>query len=93
MFKWQKRKKIYLFCLALLFLIWLNNTSLFFSNKDGKEYKILAHRGLAQTFDESKADWDSNTAAMIAPPHIPILRNTISSMQAAFDLGSRCSGV
>ena len=87
MFKWEKRKKIYLYCLALLFLIWLNNTSLF-SNKEGQEYKILAHRGLAQTFDEAKADWDSNTAAMIDPPTHPYLENTISSMQAAFDLGA-----
>ena len=73
MFKWEKRKKTYMICLALLFLIWLNNTSLF-SNKAGQEYKILAHRGLAQTFDESKADWDSNTSAMIDPLHISILR-------------------
>ncbi|KXT84460.1 Glycerophosphoryl diester phosphodiesterase [Streptococcus sp. DD11] len=82
-----KRKKIYLICLALLFLIWLNNTGLF-SHREGQDYKILAHRGLAQTFDESKADWDSNTAAMIDPPAHPYLENTIPSMQAAFDLGA-----
>lgn len=84
---WKKRKKVLPVCVALLILTWLNNTSLF-SAKDGEGYKILAHRGLAQTFDESKTNWDSNTAAMIDPPKHPYLENTIPSMEAAFESGA-----
>ena len=88
MLKWKMgKKKIYLIGSILLVLIWLNNTSLFY-NKNGQDYKILAHRGLAQTFDESKANWDSNTAAMIDPPKHPYLENTLPSMQAAFKAGA-----
>ena len=51
-------------------------------------YKFLAHRGLAQVFDESKANWDSNTAEMIETPTHDYIENTIPSMKAAFDLGA-----
>ncbi len=42
-------------------------------------YRLLAHRGLAQTFDESEAGWDSNTAAMISEPRHGYIENTIPS--------------
>lgn len=69
-----------------MFLIWMNNTNIFYSGTE--EYKILAHRGLARTFDASKVDWDTNTAEIIDEPEHPYLENTISSMQAAFDRGA-----
>ena len=84
----NKRKNKKIFIIAIFFiLLWLNNTSLF-SKKDNTEYKFLAHRGLAQVFDESKTDWNSNTAAMINEPTHDYIENTIPSMQAAFDLGA-----
>lgn len=43
--------------------MWINNTSLF-CDRSG-EYSFLAHRGLAQTFDVSKVEWDTNTAEII----------------------------
>lgn len=64
----------------------MNNTNIFYSGTE--EYKILAHRGLAQTIDASKADWDTNTAEITDEPEHPYLENTISSMQAAFDRGA-----
>lgn len=84
----NKRKKRLAFfgMLILLLLIWLNNTSLFYSGEDN--YKLLAHRGLAQTFDVSQVEWDTNTAEIIFEPEHPYLENTIASMQAAFDLGA-----
>ena len=48
----------------------------------------MAHRGLAQIFDETNTDWNSNTAAMIEVPTHDYIENTIPSMQAAFDLGA-----
>jgi glycerophosphoryl diester phosphodiesterase len=86
--KRKRNKKWIVFALAgLIILIWLNNTNIFYPKKD-KDYKFLAHRGLAQTFDVSLADWDTNTAEIIYEPEHPYLENTIPSMQAAFDLGA-----
>lgn len=82
----KKGKRTLLATIILLFLIWLNNTSIFYS--DGEDYKILAHRGLAQTFDVSQVSWDTNTAEIIHEPEHPYLENTIASMQAAFDHGA-----
>lgn len=42
-------------------LVWLNNTNVFYPRE--QEYKLLAHRGLAQTFDVSQTDYSSNTDA------------------------------
>ena len=72
--------------ILILVLIWLNNTNIFYSKKEN--YKVVAHRGLAQTFDVSMVEWDTNTAEIIYEPEHPYLENTIPSMQAAFDLGA-----
>ena len=62
-----KKRYICLGCIAVLILfIWVNNTSLF-CDKSG-EYSFLAHRGLAQTFDVSAVEWDTNTAEIIDEP-------------------------
>ncbi|MGH3803479.1 MAG: glycerophosphodiester phosphodiesterase family protein, partial [Pseudonocardiaceae bacterium] len=45
---------------------------------------LLAHRGLAQTFDVRKVDNDTCTAKIIHPPQHPDLENSIASMRAAF---------
>lgn len=76
------------FCVIILvvFVIWLNNTSIFHSGE--QDYKLLAHRGLAQTYDGSKINWSTNTAAIIYEPEHEYLENTIVSMQAAFDYGA-----
>ncbi|ATP40605.1 glycerophosphodiester phosphodiesterase [Solibacillus sp. R5-41] len=72
--------------ILLAAFVWINNTSLFYSKNTN--YKILAHRGLAQTFDISKVESDTNTAEMIYPPEHPYLENTIPSIKAAFDHGA-----
>ncbi len=84
--KWQFHKKVLKFLgviTLIVLLIWLNNTNIFYSG--GQDYKLLAHRGLAQTFDASKTDSYTNTAAVIYEPEHEYLENTIPSMQAAFD--------
>ena len=84
----NKRKNKKIFIIAIFFiLLWLNNTSLF-SKKDNTGYKFLAHRGLAQVFDQTNTDWNNNTVAMIEMPTHDYIENTIPSMQAAFDLGA-----
>ncbi len=72
--------------ILIVFFIWINNTNIFYSQRE--KYKILAHRGIAQTYDASKAGWDTNTAEIIHEPEHSYLENTISSMQAAFDHGA-----
>ncbi len=71
----------------LVSFIWLNNTNLF-STKHSN-FRFLAHRGLGQTYDESKTDYQSNTAKMIDTPVYPYLENTIDSMRVAFDHGAQ----
>lgn len=75
--------------LWILVALWLNNTSLLVDTK-GEPHKWLAHRGLAQTFDVTKVEWDTDTSKVIYPPEHDYLENTIPSMRAAFDLGADC---
>ncbi|MEG0384310.1 MAG: glycerophosphodiester phosphodiesterase family protein [Solibacillus sp.] len=85
----RKGKKTWIILVGFILLaafVWLNNTSLFYSKETN--YKIMAHRGLAQTFDISTVESDTNTAEIIYPPEHPYLENTISSMKAAFDHGA-----
>ena len=84
--KTGKRRTVLLIIISVLLLVWLNNTNVFYSKQ--RDYKLLAHRGLAQSYDVSKVDWDTNTAEIIDEPEHPYLENTIPSMQAAFDLGA-----
>lgn len=51
-------------------------------------YKLIAHRGLAQTFDLSKVKWDTNTAQIIDQPEHEYLENTLASMKIAFEYGA-----
>ena len=83
----KKRYKI-LGIIALLFsFIFINNNFVFVkSNKTMP--RLMAHRGLAQTFDISAVKWDTNTAEIIYPPDHHFIENTIPSMQAAFDYGA-----
>lgn len=85
--KTRKKKNIIIIILLLVVFVWVNNTSLFV-NKENKSPKLLAHRGLAQTFDISKVEWDTNTAEMIYEPEHEYLENTIESMKVAFDYGA-----
>lgn len=73
--------------LALVLFVWLNNTSLLVKRGD-RSATLLAHRGLAQTFDIEDVQWDTNTASIIHEPEHPYLENTLPSMQAAFDHGA-----
>jgi glycerophosphoryl diester phosphodiesterase len=67
--------------------VFLNNTTwLVFERPAGPA--LLAHRGLAQTYDPTGVERDSCTATRIHPPEHPFLENTLPSMRAAFDAGA-----
>jgi glycerophosphoryl diester phosphodiesterase len=65
---------------------WLNNTSRFV--KPGGQPELLAHRGLAQTFEPAGVQNDTCTAERIHRPTHRYLENTIDSMHAAFAAGA-----
>ncbi|KSV73382.1 hypothetical protein N185_20060 [Sinorhizobium sp. GW3] len=68
-------------------VVWLMNTSLFVAPPAGTA-KLLAHRGMHQTYPKDNVGRDTCTATIIRPPEHPYLENTIASMQAAFDAGA-----
>ncbi|MFD3688244.1 glycerophosphodiester phosphodiesterase family protein [Nocardiopsis sp. NPDC058631] len=74
---------------ALLLLagfMWANNTGLW-AGEEGAA-GVLAHRGLAQTFDVEGIGNDTCTAELIHPPEHGYLENTLDGMRAAFDTGA-----
>ncbi|MEW6182501.1 MAG: glycerophosphodiester phosphodiesterase family protein [Bacillota bacterium] len=81
------RKKAFWIIAAFVLFVWLNNSSVFVDGS-GKRPALLAHRGLAQTFDVEKVQWNTNTARIIHKPEHPYLENTIPSMEAAFRCGA-----
>jgi len=67
--------------------IYLNNTNHLAARQDGKPV-LLAHRGIAQRFDERDLTNDTCTAARMLPSGHPYLENTIDSMRAGFAAGA-----
>lgn len=67
--------------------VYLNNSSLLAAHYGGRP-ALLAHRGIAQRFDEHDLTNDTCTATRMLPPRHDYLENTIRSMQASFDAGA-----
>ncbi|MEH2508391.1 glycerophosphoryl diester phosphodiesterase [Bradyrhizobium sp. AZCC 1578] len=62
--------------------IYLNNTNHLAAHQEGKPV-LLAHRGIAQRFDERELKNDTCTAARMLPSNHHYLENTIESMRAS----------
>jgi glycerophosphoryl diester phosphodiesterase len=75
------------FALLLAGFIYLNNANWLTSAPKGGP-TLLAHRGLAQTFDLDGVTNDTCTATRIHAPTHPYLENTLASMEAAFRAGA-----
>ena len=67
--------------------IYVNNANLLAARHEGKTV-LLAHRGIAQRFDERDLKNDTCTAARMLPPTHDYLENTIRGMRAGFDAGA-----
>lgn len=87
MTKKNKGITIAIVIVLLIGCVWANNTSIFLKDKNA-DPKLLAHRGVAQTFDLDNVEWDTNTAEIIHTPEHNYLENTIESMEAAFVYGA-----
>lgn len=83
----RKNKIVILIILCIIIFVIINNCQIVPEQEVGKP-ELLAHRGLAQTFDISKVKWDTNTAAIIYPPEYPYIENTIPAMEVAFNYGA-----
>lgn len=81
-----KRRWLFLFLVFVAF-VYVNNSSYFAQPHDSKPL-LLAHRGLAQTFDLEGVTNDTCTATRIHKPEHPYLENTLPSMEAAFLAGA-----
>ncbi len=84
--KFLKRKTVCFFLILGAF-VYLNNSSIFLRQEEGKPL-LLAHRGLGQTFPLEGISGETNTAARIYPPEHSYLENTIPSMEVAFQAGA-----
>ncbi|MDA9549647.1 MULTISPECIES: glycerophosphodiester phosphodiesterase family protein [unclassified Bradyrhizobium] len=73
--------------IAVAAAIYVNNTSHLAPHRDGKPV-LLAHRGMAQRFDERELKNDTCTAARMLPPAHDYLENTLRSMRASFAAGA-----
>lgn len=81
------KSKVFWLSLALVAFIYINNSSYFTKQRNGEPF-LLAHRGLAQTFNLEGVTNDTCTAERIYNPEHPYLENTIPSMEAAFQAGA-----
>jgi glycerophosphoryl diester phosphodiesterase len=67
--------------------LWLANSSLLSSAGYAKP-RVLAHRGIFQSYPPDDVGRDTCTATLIRPPQHNLLENTIASMRAAFEAGA-----
>jgi len=83
-------RKLKLTALALIAVaagVYVNNTNLLTPHPSGKPV-LLAHRGMAQRFDERDVKSDTCTATRMLPPTHDYLENTLRSMRASFEAGA-----
>ncbi|MCB9994149.1 MAG: glycerophosphodiester phosphodiesterase [Hyphomicrobiaceae bacterium] len=86
MLKWIGR--VALAIVALLAAILLFNASWFAAPPENPHLRLIAHRGVYQTFDHTGLTNDTCTAERIFPPVHSYLENTVASAEAAFELGA-----
>ncbi len=72
---------------VLVFGVWALNTSLL-SKPQNAQTRILAHRGIHQTYDRENLGLQECTATRIGAPTHGFLENTIPSIRAAFEAGA-----
>src|SRR6476619_2769434 len=84
----SKKKLKYIAAASVVFAaIYANNTNHLAAHREGPPV-LLAHRGIAQRFDERDLKNDTCTAARMLPPSHDYLENTIASMRASFLAGA-----
>lgn len=87
--RWPRRTAVTLAVLLVVAAgLYLRNSSTIAGPEQGQRPFLLAHRGIAQTFDLAGVTGDTCTARIIHPPRLPYLENTLPALRAAFDAGA-----
>lgn len=73
---------------VLVVAVLLYNSSWFAAPSPDARLRLIAHRGVHQTFSRENLTSTTCTAERIFPPGTAYLENTLASAQAAFDLGA-----
>lgn len=81
-------KRVALAILAFIAAVYLWNASWLAPAPENPRIRLIAHRGVHQTFDRSGIEADTCTAERIFPPTHDFIENTIPSMRAAFEAGA-----
>lgn len=81
-------RKILILLVAVVAAIYFRNASWRAAAPADAAVKLIAHRGVHQTYDREGLKNDTCTAERIDPPTHGFLENTIPSMQAAFAAGA-----
>lgn len=88
MARFKKTKITLAITATVIGAVYLWNASWLAPKPDNPEIKLLAHRGVHQTFDKTDLGRDDCTATRIAAPTHAFLENTIPSMREAFAKGA-----
>jgi len=81
-------KRVVLVLVIVIGAIYLFNAGWRVAPPEGEGIRLIAHRGVHQTFSREDLANDTCTAERIEPPRHEFLENTIASMQAAFAAGA-----
>ncbi len=81
-------RKVFVFVAAVVAAVYFWNASWRGSVPPDGGIKLIAHRGVHQTYNRDRLENDTCTAERIDPPRHDLLENTIPSMQAAFAAGA-----
>ena len=84
----RKRTLVLMAVSAVIGGVYLNNASWRAAPPPDPSLRLIAHRGVHQTFSREGLDNETCTATRIHPPVHDYLENTIRSMRAAFDKGA-----
>ena len=81
-------RRIFAYGLPAAAAVYFWNASWLSEPPEDASLKLIAHRGVHQTFNREDLTNDTCTAERIKPPTHGLLENTIASMQAAFAAGA-----
>jgi glycerophosphoryl diester phosphodiesterase len=84
----KRKQKILLATLAAIAALYVFNASWRVSPPEAGGLRLIAHRGVHQTYHREGLKNDTCTAQRIYPPAHDYIENTIRSMQAAFAAGA-----
>lgn len=81
-------RKVLIAAAVIIGALYLWNASWIAGAPDNPQIRLIAHRGVHQTFNREGLTNETCTAERIYPPEHSFIENTIPSMKAAFEAGA-----